>query len=338
MPSLRTVCSLALWTHLCLAHSALAQPVDFALFQSAEKAPASAVMMRFVHSIAGVGAIRVDLDGLSVVDSLEPRDRTSYLQLAAVAGVEHQLRVYDIAEGPPVLLLDMPVFFNGNVYATAVLVGDSDQSIVAFTTDSPYDGDGRFAWVDSINGDPDSQAFAVFDRATGETLLTTLYFAGGHAEGIEAGTYDLDVRRHNQSDVVLALNDVTFEAGQKYILLFSQPLLDTTSASTAFVRGDRFRLTAEWRSFDGTNGAGQRYGTSADSAEFWFFSPSNIELIAKVIDGSPLNQRYWVFSAALSNVQFDLTVFDRQARSARLYHNDEGIFASLGDIDAFPAP
>jgi hypothetical protein len=331
---------LSLWTlALCLLPSlSTAQPVDFALFQSSENTPPAAVAMRFVHSIAEVAAIRIDLDAETVVDSLLPRDRTGYIPLAAQPGVDHQLRVYSLGGPVPQLVLDMTVFFDAYGYVTALLVGDSGQTTVEFTSDTHFDGGGTAAFVSAFNADPDSQGFDVFDRATGEPFIFSGYFGSGYGGGVPAGTFDLEVRRHNHPDVVLTLNRVVLEAGRRYILIFSQPLLDRDSNSTIFVRADRFRLSAEWRAFDGRTGAGARYGSSSESGEFWFFAPTNIELIAKIVDGGALNGHYWTFVGALSNVQFDLTVFDRETRVARQYFNAEGIFASFGDIEAFPAP
>ena len=47
---------------------------------------------------------------------------------------------------------------------------------------------------------------------------------------------------------------------------------------------------------------------SEDSGILWFFSPSNFEVMIKIVDGCSLNNRYWVFFAALTNVEFHVTV------------------------------
>jgi len=293
--------------------------------------------MRFVNLVAGAPAIRVDLDGATIVTSLKPRDRTAYLDLGLLPGTEHHFRLYALAEGAPQLLTEFPILFDGYASVTALLLGDLAQVAVEYVPDEPFEVDGH-AWVSTFNGAPAFQGFDVVDRASGETVIYSGTFQNGHAGGIPAGTYDFEVRRHNSSEVVLTLNRIVFESGRKYLLAFFPPLFDSESDSTAFVRSGRFRLSAEWRAFDGQTGAGKRYGSSAESAEFWFFGPSNIELIAKIVDGTALNGNYWVFLGALSNVQFDLTIFDQQARSARQYFNAEGAFASFGDIEAFPAP
>lgn len=99
----------------------------------------------------------------------------------------------------------------------------------------------------------------------------------------------------------------------------------------------RFRVTAEWRDFDGNEGDGQAILASADSGEFWFFGPDNTELVVKVLDAcDPPFDRFWVFAAGLTNVEVELTVVDTQANATRVYDNDLGTdFEPILDTDAF---
>ncbi|MEM8994612.1 MAG: hypothetical protein AAGF23_07445 [Acidobacteriota bacterium] len=99
--------------------------------------------------------------------------------------------------------------------------------------------------------------------------------------------------------------------------------------------GDRFRLSATWRDFEDRSGAGAPNDLTDDTAFFTFFSPSNVELMVKVLDGRGFNGRYWVFFASLSNVEFTLTVEDLETGAVRTYRNPRGNFASVGDTAAF---
>ncbi|MEM1179973.1 MAG: hypothetical protein AAGM22_16650 [Acidobacteriota bacterium] len=99
--------------------------------------------------------------------------------------------------------------------------------------------------------------------------------------------------------------------------------------------GDRFRLSVTWRDFEDRTGVGTPRDLTEDTAYFTFFSPSNIELMVKVLDGTGFNGRYWVFFAALSNVEFTLTVEDLETVAVRNYRNPRGSFASVGDTAAF---
>jgi hypothetical protein len=52
-------------------------------------------------------------------------------------------------------------------------------------------------------------------------------------------------------------------------------------------------------------------GTS-DSGLFYFNNSNNWEMLLKVLNACTLNNRYWVFVSATTNVQFTLTVTDTQ--------------------------
>ncbi len=55
----------------------------------------------------------------------------------------------------------------------------------------------------------------------------------------------------------------------------------------------------------------------------------------KALDGRTFNNRYWVFYASLSNVEYTITVTDTETGAVRTYFNPSGRFASVGDTDAF---
>ncbi|HVS13692.1 MAG TPA: CHRD domain-containing protein [Thermoanaerobaculia bacterium] len=76
-----------------------------------------------------------------------------------------------------------------------------------------------------------------------------------------------------------------------------------------------------------------------DSAgEFYFFSPDNLELLVKVLDGCAINDRYWVFFAATTDVEFNLLVIDSSTGESMSYNNPQGSPAdAVTDTDAFDA-
>jgi pseudomonalisin len=70
---------------------------------------------------------------------------------------------------------------------------------------------------------------------------------------------------------------------------------------------------------------------------FWFFDPTNPELLVKVLDGCQLNQKFWVFYAAGTNVGFTLYVRDNQTRETKQYTNTLGTAAPpVQDTAALP--
>lgn len=90
----------------------------------------------------------------------------------------------------------------------------------------------------------------------------------------------------------------------------SQPLAAQCVPSTnaLCLNGNKFQVTANWRTPDGLSGAGHAVPLTADTGYFWFFNPANIEMMVKVIDGCALNQRYWVFAGGLTNIEVTLVV------------------------------
>jgi hypothetical protein len=76
---------------------------------------------------------------------------------------------------------------------------------------------------------------------------------------------------------------------------------------------------------------------TSDTGVFWFFAPTNLELMVKVLDGSTINGYFWFFSGALSSVEYTITVTDTSNNAVKTYHNDEPNFGSIADVSAFPA-
>ncbi|HKD19549.1 MAG TPA: hypothetical protein VKG23_16975 [Thermoanaerobaculia bacterium] len=104
------------------------------------------------------------------------------------------------------------------------------------------------------------------------------------------------------------------------------------------LNGGRFRLGATFGSSAGS-GAATAVSLTDDSGYLWFFDPTNIEIVAKVLNGCSIDAHYWVFLAGLTNVGATLTVTDSQTGIARTYTNTAGqAFAPVQDVNAFACP
>jgi ELWxxDGT repeat protein len=99
--------------------------------------------------------------------------------------------------------------------------------------------------------------------------------------------------------------------------------------------GGRYQVEAAWHTAAGARGRGTAVALTADTGTFWFFSPTNVEAVVKVLDGTGVNGHVWVFYGALSNVEYTLTVTDTQTGLTRRYFNPQGQLASVGDVYGF---
>src|SRR6185436_12624603 len=107
------------------------------------------------------------------------------------------------------------------------------------------------------------------------------------------------------------------------------------SSTRLCLNGGRFAVEARWRAA-GNNGVGQAVPLSGgDTGYLWFFNESNVEVVLKVLDGRPVNGKFWVFYGALSNVEYTLTVTDTQTGAVKTYINPSGQLASVADTGAF---
>jgi len=69
---------------------------------------------------------------------------------------------------------------------------------------------------------------------------------------------------------------------------------------------------------------------------FWFFSASNPELLVKILDGCALNQHWWLYASAGTNVGVRMTVTDTTTGAQRTYLNpDLSELAPIQDTSAF---
>jgi hypothetical protein len=110
-----------------------------------------------------------------------------------------------------------------------------------------------------------------------------------------------------------------------------------SSTRTLCLNGGRFRVEVDWRAVNqGTSGQGHAVELTSDTGTFWFFSPTNYELMVKVLDATSFSGYYWVFYGALSDVEYTIRVTDTQTGTTKSYFNPQGNLASHADTSAFP--
>ncbi|HQP94214.1 MAG TPA: hypothetical protein PK570_09705, partial [Thermoanaerobaculia bacterium] len=97
------------------------------------------------------------------------------------------------------------------------------------------------------------------------------------------------------------------------------------SATKLCLNGGRFHVTVRWRDYAGTRGDGQAVTETDDAGLFWFFDAANLEMLVKVLDGCGINGHYWVFAAAATDVEYELTVRDAVTGQSRTWHSPLGV-------------
>ena len=89
----------------------------------------------------------------------------------------------------------------------------------------------------------------------------------------------------------------------------------------------RFKVQVEWTDFEGNSGLAKTVDLGLrDSGLFYFFAEDNIEMLLKVLNAcvDALDNKFWVFYAATTNVEFTVTVTDTQEEVDKTYTNPLG--------------
>lgn len=131
--------------------------------------------------------------------------------------------------------------------------------------------------------------------------------ADGEISGSRKGITTSAVQACNSDGATLCLNNGRFQVRA----IFSAPNLGITDAPA------------------------QAISLTSDTGYFWFFSPNNVEIVAKAVDGRAFNNFFWFFYGALSDVQYTITVTDTVTGAINTYPNTAGTLASVADTDAF---
>jgi hypothetical protein len=112
--------------------------------------------------------------------------------------------------------------------------------------------------------------------------------------------------------------------------------LDASVESPLYLGGGRFRVDATWADYDGGSGVAQAQPFTDDTGYFWFFSPTNVEVTIKVIDGCAANGHFWIYASGLTDVEVALAVTDLERDELFEITNELGHpFDLVRDIGAF---
>jgi hypothetical protein len=191
----------------------------------------------------------------------------------------------------------------------------------------------RLDWTDNASGETE---YRVERRAVGLAFTELATLAGDTTTFISTGLapatgYQFRVRAAGDGGV------------SDYSNLASAATLATpgpcvADAATLCLGGGRFRVRVAWATASALGQGGVVAAPSATaSGLLWFFSPDNWEITVKVLDGCGVNERFWVFASAMTDVEYALTVSDTTTGATRAYFNPLGATAqTVADTGAFP--
>ena len=229
------------------------------------------------------------------------------------------------------------------------------------------DGQAGTAQVADV-GTADSGLFWFFNSTNWELLIKVLDGCGvnGHHWVFGAATTDVgyEVRvvdtesesvreyRNEPGQAGKAIADVTAfpeacaatgaaAAGRERPARDAPGLLGSRQAASPnlVLQNGRFDVRIEWTSEDGDSGPGfAAPERTVDSGLFWFFEPSNWEMLVKVLDGCALNDHYWVLAGSATTLGFEIAVTNTRDGSVRRYAKTDrrARAAALVDSAAFP--
>ena len=163
---------------------------------------------------------------------------------------------------------------------------------------------------------------------------------------LAANDYFLVTAGYNSLDIGTFLNTITCEEPATRVLVgygvFGDNQASAYDGRYAQLLEGRFEVSVTGRNFALVPFVGKSVPlASNDSAVFYFFQPANFELLVKIVDGCSLNNRFWVFYAATTNVEFTLKVTDTFLPGPFnyiTYTNPLGTqdYTSVADSDALP--
>ena len=111
-------------------------------------------------------------------------------------------------------------------------------------------------------------------------------------------------------------------------------------AHTLCLDDGRFAVTADFQATPtGPSFPATAVPLTDNTGYFWFFDPSNVETVVKVLTGCPVNDEYWVFAGGLTDVGVEMKVTDTVTGAFKNYSNAFGTpFQPIQDSAAFQCP
>jgi len=116
---------------------------------------------------------------------------------------------------------------------------------------------------------------------------------------------------------------------------YATPPTCAAGANVMCLGDGRYRVQATFERGSEIRGIANAVDLSEESGLFWFFSPSNVEAIVKVLDGCGVNHHRWIYTTGLTDLRVLVMVADTQTGETATYLNEGGAaFAPVQDTEA----
>ena len=113
------------------------------------------------------------------------------------------------------------------------------------------------------------------------------------------------------------------------------PRLPPCPAEKLCLRGGRFEVAVEVTAGEEVH-QGKRVLGAEEAGVFSFFSGDNWEMLVKVLDGCGIDDSFWVYASAATDLPYRLTVVDRFSGLEKTYTSAAGPARPILDGGAFP--
>ena len=210
------------------------------------------------------------------------------------------------------------------------------------------DGDGAPHAARVVHaGTNDSGLFSFFDRDNWEMLVKVLNGCSinGHHWVYAASATDLGYVIRVTDTSTGESKEFRNEAGQVASAVVDAEAFSSDCAAPASPAGwsalaggetlslgdGRFEVGLEWSTAEDAGVARTVRRGTEDSGLFWFFEPSNWEVLVKVLDGCGVNGHHWVYAASATSLPFELSVTDTVTGEVYHYSRSEGELGGLAD-------
>jgi hypothetical protein len=158
---------------------------------------------------------------------------------------------------------------------------------------------------------------------------------GATFQPMNAGLTDLNV-----GTLAIDGNGTSLHAGTQHAVFDYQLSSCLAEAHTLCLNDGRFAVTASFQSTpEGPSAPATAVPLTNDTGYFWFFDPSNVEVVTKVLNGYSTNGQYWFFASGLTNLGVQINVTDTVTGAMKPYSNPVGAaFQPIQDTSAFRCP